>query len=248
MQQSCYIHMENVNMFYPSGIYNTRSIKQELFNRLKHKASQPLLRDVHALKNFNLDVREGDRVGVIGLNGSGKGTLLKTIAGIYPIESGVLDVQGKIRAIFDIGLGFDLESSGRDNIIYRGLLLGATPQEMQEKMQEIIDFADLGEFIDYPIKTYSSGMLIRLAVSVTVSVSGEILLMDEVINAGDASFIEKARKKVLELMENAKMMVLVSHDMGTVKHVCNRVIWLDKGVTKMVGNPDEVITAYLSSF
>ena len=248
MQDSFYIHMEKVNMYYPSGIYNTRSIKQELFNRIKHKESKPLLRDVHALKDFNLDAHDGDRVGVIGRNGSGKSTLLKTIAGIYPVESGIVEVRGKIRAIFDIGLGFDLESSGRENVMYRGLLLGATPQEMQEKMQEIIDFADIGEFIDYPIKSYSSGMLIRLAVAVTVSVSGEILLMDEVINAGDASFIEKARKKVLELMENAKMMVLVSHDMETVRRVCNRVIWLDKGVTKMVGEPNEVIAAYLSSF
>jgi len=247
MQESCYIKLDHVNMSYPSGIYNTRSIKREIIRRLKHEEAKPLLKDVHALKDFSLEAHEGDRIGVIGRNGSGKSTLLKTIAGIYPIESGSMEVCGKIRAIFDIGLGFDLESTGRENIMYRGLLLGATPQELKEKMQEIIDFADIGEFIDYPIKTYSSGMLIRLAVSVTVSVSGEILLMDEVINAGDASFIEKARKKVIELMENARLMVLVSHDMLTIQKICNKAIWLDKGITKMVGNPEEVVAAYLSS-
>ena len=132
--------------------------------------------------------------------------------------------------------------------MYRGLLLGASPQEMKEKMDEIIAFADIGEFIDYPIKTYSTGMLVRLAFSVTTSVPGEILLMDEVISAGDASFIEKARKKVNEMMTNAKMMVLVSHDMETIRRVCNRAIWLDKGVIRSVGEPNQVVAEYLSSF
>ena len=247
MQDNCYVKMDHVNMFYPSGVYNARSIKEEMIGHLKHKKQQPLIKDVHALIDFNLDAHEGDRIGIIGRNGSGKSTLLKTIAGIYPIESGNLEVEGKIRAIFDIGLGFDPESTGRENIMYRGLLLGEKPQILKMKMQEIIDFADIGEFIDYPIKMYSSGMLIRLAVSVTVSVTGDILLMDEVINAGDASFIEKARKKVNELMENSKLMILVSHDMQTIQKICNKVIWLDKGVTKMVGDSSEVVEAYLRS-
>lgn len=248
MASNCRIIMKDVNMYYPSGIYNARSIKQEIFSAIRLEKKKPLLKDVHALKDFSMTVTEGDKIGVIGRNGSGKSTLLKTIAGIYPIESGTLEVEGKIRAVFDIGLGFDLESTGRENIMYRGLLLGASPQEMKEKMDEIIAFADIGEFIDYPIKTYSTGMLVRLAFSVTTSVPGEILLMDEVISAGDASFIEKARKKVNEMMTNAKMMVLVSHDMETIRRVCNRAIWLDKGVIRSVGEPNQVVAEYLSSF
>ena len=248
MTDQCHIHMKGVNMFYPSGIYNARSIKQEIFSLLKLEKRKPLIRDVHALINFEMEAKEGDRIGVIGRNGSGKSTLLKTIAGIYPIQSGVLEVVGKIRAVFDIGLGFDLEPTGRENIMCRGLLLGATPDEIQEKMDDIIAFTDIGEFIDYPIKTYSTGMLVRLAFSVTTSVAGEILLMDEVINAGDAAFIAKAQKKVHEMMSNAKLMVLVSHDMGTIRNVCNQVIWLDNGEIRLVGEPDEVITQYLSSF
>lgn len=248
MAKECYIRMKNINMYYPSGIYNARSLKQEIFSRIKLEKKKPLLKDIHALKNFEMDAREGDRIGVIGRNGSGKSTLLKTIAGIYPIESGTMEVEGKIRAVFDIGLGFDLESTGRENIMYRGLLLGATPAEITEKMDEIIAFTDIGEFIDYPIKTYSTGMLVRLAFSVTTSVSGEILLMDEVISAGDAGFIEKARKKVNNMMDSARLMVLVSHDMGTIRRVCNRVIWLDQGVIQAVGNAEKVVDEYLKAF
>ena len=247
MTKSCHILMKDVNMYYPSGIYNSRSLKQELFALLKLEKRPALLKDVHALKDFSMSVTEGEKIGVIGRNGSGKSTLLKTIAGIYPVESGQIEVEGKVRAVFDIGLGFDIESTGRENIMYRGLLLGATPEEMQEKMDEIIAFTDIGEFIDYPIKTYSTGMLVRLAFSVTTSISGEILLMDEVISAGDASFIQKARNKVNEMMYSAKMMVLVTHDMETVRRVCNRAIWLDSGSIRMEGDPLEVVDAYLAS-
>ena len=184
--KNIYIHMDNVEMCYPSNIYNATTLKQEIFSWLKLEKPKPMLKDVHALKNFNLHIEAGERVGVIGHNGSGKSTLLKTIAGIYPVESGIVDVQGKIKALFDIVLGFDLESTGRENILYRGLLLGALPSEIEAKTQEIIDFTGLGDFIDFPIKSYSNGMLIRLAFAVSTSLSGEILLLDEVIAAGDA--------------------------------------------------------------
>ena len=193
-----------------------------------------------------LHIHEGERVGVIGHNGSGKSTLLKTIAGIYPIESGTLEVRGQIMALFDIVLGFDLESTGRENIIYRGLLLGATPDEIESKVQEIIDFSELGDFIDYPIKTYSSGMLVRLAFSVSTSLSGQILLLDEVIAAGDIHFIEKAQKRMLNLINEAEVMVFVTHDLRMAQKVCNRVILLDHGKLIDDGKPEEVISHYKS--
>lgn len=243
---SCYIKMEKVNMFYPSAIYNATTIKQEIFSRLKLEKRKNLLMDVHALKDFNLYAQEGDRIGVIGHNGSGKSTLLKTISGIYPIESGSINIKGDIRALFEISLGFDLESTGRQNILYRGLLLGAHPNEIKEKTDEIIEFADIGDFIDYPVKSYSSGMLVRLAFAVSTCINGEILLLDEVVSAGDASFQTKAQNRINKLMNDAKIMVLVSHDMNTIKAVCNRVILLEHGRIVAEGKPDVVIDIYLN--
>lgn len=206
-----------------------------------------MLKDVHALRNFSLEVNEGERIGVIGHNGSGKSTLLKVIAGIYPIDSGIRIVNGKIRALFDISLGFDFESSGRENILYRGLLLGATPDEIYERMDEIIAFTDIGEFIDYPVKSYSTGMMVRLAFAVSTSIQGEILLLDEVVGAGDATFMSKARKRIFDLMDQSKLMVFVSHDLETIRKVCSRVIWLDHGIKVLDGDPDIVINTYLDS-
>ena len=168
-EKKAHIYLEHVEMAYPSNIYNARTLKQEIFSRLKLEKPKPLLRDVHALKDFTLHVEEGERLGVIGHNGSGKSTLLKTIAGIYPVVSGTVDVQGKIHSLFDIGLGFDPEATGRDNILYRGLLLGSTPEEIAEKTEEIMEFSGLGDFIDYPLKSYSNGMMVRLAFSVSTS-------------------------------------------------------------------------------
>lgn len=206
-----------------------------------------MLKDVHALRNFSLEVNEGERIGVIGHNGSGKSTLLKVIAGIYPIDSGIRIVNGKIRALFDISLGFDFESSGRENILYRGLLLGATPDEIYKRMDEIIAFTDIGEFIDYPVKSYSTGMMVRLAFAVSTSIQGEILLLDEVVGAGDATFMSKARKRIFDLMDQSKLMVFVSHDLETIRKVCSRVIWLDHGIKVLDGDPDIVINTYLDS-
>lgn len=244
---NCKISLRQVNMSYPSSVMNARSLKEEIFSLLRLEKKKELLKDVHALRDFSLEVNEGERVGVIGHNGSGKSTLLKTIAGIYPIESGERIVHGKIRALFDISLGFDFESSGRDNILYRGLLLGATPDEIYEKMDEIIAFTDIGEFIDYPVKSYSTGMMVRLAFAVSTSIQGEILLLDEIVGAGDATFMGKARKRIFDLMDQSKLMVFVSHDLETISKVCSRVIWLDHGVKLLDGEPYTVIQAYLDS-
>ena len=244
---NCKISLKCINMSYPSSVMNTRSIKEEIFSFLKKEKSKKMLKDVHALRNFSLEVNEGERIGVIGHNGSGKSTLLKVIAGIYPIDSGIRIVNGKIRALFDISLGFDFESSGRENILYRGLLLGATPDEIYKRMDEIIAFTDIGEFIDYPVKSYSTGMMVRLAFAVSTSIQGEILLLDEVVGAGDATFMSKARKRIFDLMDQSKLMVFVSHDLETIRKVCSRVIWLDHGIKVLDGDPDIVINTYLDS-
>lgn len=244
MAKNVRIDLNHIDMFYPSNIYNATTLKQEIFSRLKLEKPKPMLKDVHALKDFDLHVRPGERVGVIGRNGSGKSTLLKTIAGIYPVENGTVEVEGKIKALFDLVLGFDLESTGRENILYRGLLLGATPDEIAEKTQEIIEFSELGDFIDYPIKSYSSGMLVRLAFSVSTSLPGEILLLDEVIAAGDVKFMAKAKKRMLSLMDEAEIMVFVTHDLATAEEVCNRIILLDSGRIIEDGAPKDVLAVY----
>ncbi|MGG4144504.1 ABC transporter ATP-binding protein [Paenibacillus algorifonticola] len=241
---NCFINLENVDLYYPSHIYNATTLKQEVFSMLKLQKKKEKLDNVHALRNFSLKVNEGEKLGIIGHNGAGKSTLLKTIAGVYPIKSGRIDVKGEIRSLFDLSLGFDLESTGRENIMYRGLLLGETPKAIRKQEQEIIDFAGLGEFIDYPIRSYSSGMLIRLAFAISTSIPGEILLLDEVIGAGDASFAVKAKERMTGLMSQAKILVLVSHDLNTIKEVCDRVILVKQGQIIKDGNPEEVIEFY----
>ena len=201
--------------------------------------------DVHALRNLNIEIHEGERVGIIGHNGAGKSTLLRALAGVYPIKSGEITVRGEIRSMFDLTLGFDMDSTGRENIMNRGLMLGSTPAEVRAKEQDIIEFAELGEFIDYPIRAYSSGMLVRLAFSISTSVKGEVLLVDEVLSAGDANFQKKARQRMMNVMDSAKILVLVLHDMSTIQEVCNRVIWLEKGQVVADGKPIDVVKRYL---
>ncbi len=244
---SCFIKMENVNLYYPSTVYNAMTLKQEVFSRLRLEKRKEHLDDVHALKNFNLEVHEGERLGVIGYNGAGKSTLLKALAGLYPIKTGKIETKGEIRSLFELTLGFDMDSTGRENIMYRGLMLGGTPSEVKKKEKEITDFAELGEFIDYPIRSYSSGMLVRLAFAISTSVSGEILLVDEVLSAGDINFQAKAKQRMKNIMDNAKILVLVLHDMNTIKEVCNRVIFLDKGQIIADGQPNDIIKYYLGT-
>ena len=241
----CYIKMENVNLYYPSTLYNATTLKQELFSLLKLQKRKENLDDVHALRNLYIEIHEGERVGIIGHNGAGKSTLLRALAGVYPIKSGEITVRGEIRSMFDLTLGFDMDSTGRENIMNRGLMLGSTPAEVRAKEQDIIEFAELGEFIDYPIRAYSSGMLVRLAFSISTSVKGEVLLVDEVLSAGDANFQKKARQRMMNVMDSAKILVLVLHDMSTIQEVCNRVIWLEKGQVVADGKPIDVVKRYL---
>lgn len=245
--EKCHITMKDINLYYPSALYNRKSLKQAVFELVRLQKPKQILNDVHALKGLSLQINEGEKVGIIGHNGAGKSTLLKAIAGIYPITSGTLETNGDIRSLFDLALGFEIEATGRENIMYRGLLLGETPKSLEEKTQDIIDFAELGEFIDYPIKSYSSGMIVRLAFAISTMVKGDILLLDEIFGAGDAKFMNKARNRIMNLIESAKIMVFVSHDLATIKAMCQRVIWLDHGKIMMDGDTEIVINEYLKS-
>lgn len=246
--EECYIKMKDVDLFYPSSLYNSMTIKEEVFSLLKLQRKKRNLEDVHALKNFNLTVKEGERLGVIGFNGAGKSTLLKALGGIYPIKNGTIETSGEIRSMYELTLGFDMESTGRENIMYRGLMLGETPKQVREKEQEIIDFAELGDFIDYPIRSYSSGMLVRLAFAISTAVTGEILLVDEILSAGDVAFQKKAKQRMMDVMDHAKILVLVLHDLNTIKEVCTRTILLKNGEIVADGSPEDVVKEYLSYF
>ena len=202
---------------------------------------------VHAIKKMNLEIKEGERVSIIGHNGAGKSTFLKMISGIYPPTNGTLDVSGKISSMFELATGFEMESSGWDNIYLRGLMLGETPKSIKEKMKEIAEFSELGEFLDMPVKYYSSGMFVRLAFSVSTAIRPDILLLDEVVAAGDASFLKKAEKRMNEMIDIAKIMVLVTHSMSTAKDLTNRCLWFEKGKIMMDGKPEKVIKEYLKN-
>lgn len=202
---------------------------------------------VHALKNLNLTIRDGERLAIIGHNGAGKSTLLKMLAGIYPPTTGSLRVEGRISSMFELATGFEMESNGWDNIYLRGLMLGESPEEIKDKMLEIAEFSELGEFLNMPVKYYSSGMFVRLAFSVSTAIHPDILLLDEVVAAGDAEFLQKANRRMHEMVDISKIMVLVTHSMDSALEMCNRCIWMERGEIMMDGTPEEVTRAYLSS-
>lgn len=239
-----HIHIKDATLMYPSSPYNALTLKEEVFKLLRLRKPSKLVYDVQALKRVNIEINEGERVGIIGRNGAGKSTLLKAIAGVYPLQSGEIETSGKIRAMFDLSLGFEFEATGRENITYRGLLLGESPKSIREKEASIIEFAELGDFIDFPIKTYSAGMLVRLAFAISTTISGDILLLDEIMGAGDVAFQVKARKRMQEMINEAKIIVLVSHDLGSIKRICTRVIYLQNGQVVGDGPAEQVIQQY----
>ncbi|HEX4612846.1 MAG TPA: ABC transporter ATP-binding protein, partial [Urbifossiella sp.] len=202
---------------------------------------------VHALSGINLTARDGDRVGVIGHNGAGKSTLLKLLAGIYPPTHGSRRVDGKICSLFDISLGFEPEASGWDNITYRAYLQGETPASLKGKLEGIAAFTELGDFLDLPVRHYSAGMSMRLAFSIATAIEPEILLVDEVLAVGDLSFQHKAQARMKEMMASARVMVIVAHDLTTIRDLCTTVVWMEQGQVRMQGKPDEVIKAYVGS-
>lgn len=240
------ISLRQVNLHYAAVAYKERSLKKMLAGGFIKKSEVPKMADIHALKNITLDIVPGERVGLLGHNGAGKSTFLKTVAGLYPISSGTMDVVGQVRSLFDLSLGFEADATGRENILYRGLLLGLSPQFMQKKEEEIVDFAGLGEFIDYPIKTYSAGMQVRLAFAISTSVGGDILLLDEVIGAGDANFMAKAKQRIAGLIEQSEILILASHDLRSLASLCQRGLVFHHGDLAYDGSIDDAIAHYKS--
>jgi ABC-2 type transport system ATP-binding protein/lipopolysaccharide transport system ATP-binding protein len=200
---------------------------------------------VTALNNVSFTVKEGTTVGVIGENGSGKSTLLKVVTGIAKPTSGRVIVRGKVSALIELGAGFHPEISGRENVFINGIMLGLSKREINEKFDEIVRFAELEEFIDAPVKTYSSGMYMRLGFSIAINVNPDVLLVDEVLAVGDAAFVPKCLDRINDFRRRQKTILFVSHDLATVKKTCDRVIWLKEGRIQTIGEPKRVVDAYL---
>lgn len=237
------VELEDVSLVFRLRHHKRISLKEYLLNGLFCRSRQTPF-EVHALGGINLCIGEGERVGIIGHNGAGKSTLLKLLAGIYPPSSGRRIVHGRMSSLFDIALGFEPDATGWENIAYRGFLQGETPSSIQEKAPAIAEFSELGEFLDMPVRYYSSGMLVRLAFSIATAIEPEILIVDEVLAAGDLNFQAKARDRMRSLISSARAVIIVSHDLASLSLLCDRIIWLDHGRIHMEGLPADVISSY----
>lgn len=218
-----------------------QSIKEYLVALIKGKLKY---KDFWALRDVSFSVHPGEVLGIIGHNGAGKSTVLKVISGILKPTSGSVSVHGNIVPMLELGSGFDFDLTGRENIFLNGAILGYSRKFLNEKYDDIVAFSELGEFIEMPIRNYSSGMLMRLAFSIATVVNPEILIVDEILAVGDESFQRKSRQRMMELMSGGTTVLFVSHSLEQIREMCDRVLWLDHGQVKMIGEAQEVCDAY----
>jgi ABC-type polysaccharide/polyol phosphate transport system ATPase subunit len=235
------VRVQNVSITYRTTFERTPTFKSAI---VRLGRGERAVREVQALKHGSFEVPEGTSLGIVGANGAGKSTLIRALGGILPPTEGRIEVHGRISALLALGVGFNPNLSGTENVILGGLANGLSRKLVEERAQEIADFAELGDFMDLPIRTYSSGMRSRLAFAVSVHMDPDILMIDEALSAGDAKFKKKAADKMHELMHSARAMFLVSHALGSIKEMCNAAIWLHKGELMLQGSPDEVVAAY----
>lgn len=235
------IEVSDVTMRFRMNADKIMSLKEFVTAALRGKLEY---QDFTALDHVSFEVKKGETFGLIGRNGAGKSTILKVISGILKPTSGSVTCYGNVVPMLELGSGFDFDLTGRENIFLNGAILGYSEKFLREKYNEIVEFSELGEFIDAPIRNYSSGMLARLAFSVATVVKPEILIVDEILSVGDAAFQEKSRKRMLELMEGGTTVLFVSHSIQQVREMCSRVLWLKQGKVKMLETVEDVCNAY----
>lgn len=228
---------KSFNVYYDRA--NTLKERLLFLTRNKRREKRQILNDI------NLEIKEGETVALIGVNGSGKSTLLKLMTQIIFPNKGTIETKGKLTSLLELGAGFHPDFSGRENIYFNSSIFGLTKKEIDERLEQIIEFSELRDFIDNPVRTYSSGMYMRLAFSVAINVDADILLIDEILSVGDQHFQEKCFNKMRELRKQKKTMVFVTHSLESVKNLCDRAIWLDNGKIRMDGNTTEVVDEYL---
>lgn len=237
------VNVFSASVLFPAQSADRLSLKSYWTKLLEAKpVSRP---HIQALVNINLSINSGERLGIIGSNGAGKTTLLRLLSGIYTPNSGKVVIEGRVSPLLDLGVGFDFDLTGRDNIKLRMLFLGLSPTQIEPLAPEIIEFARLGQFIDQPLKSYSSGMFLRLAFAIATCVEPEILILDEFLSAGDRSFQRLAEARMDRVLEMGKIVIVASHAIEVVRDRCTRVLWLNNGRIEADGAPEDVVTDYL---
>ena len=246
MSKKISIDTHNACVDFPIFDASSRSLKKAFLGKAGGTigVNESNLVTIEALRDITLSLRDGDRVGLVGHNGAGKSTLLRLLAGIYEPTRGSAVVRGRVAPVFDLGVGMDPEISGYENIIIRGLFLGMTRKQMMDRMEDIADFTELGEYLNMPLRTYSTGMRVRLAMGVVTSIDPEILLLDEGIGAVDAEFMTKARIRLQKLVSRSGILVFASHSNDFLAQLCNTAMWIDHGEIRQRGSIEEVVGAY----
>lgn len=244
-----FVELNRVRLDYPIYNADSRSIKKAIVDKMVGgdiQRSKGVV-SVRALRDVSFLLNSGDRLGIVGSNGSGKTTLLRVLAGLYRPTSGDMRISGKIDSLLSIGAGMDMESNAIENIKLRLSILGLGRSEIKHHTPKILEFAELGSFKDLPLRTYSSGMLVRLGFAIATSVRPEILLMDEWLSAGDAEFSRKSQERISAVVGSSEILVIASHNRGTIEKNCNLVLWLENGQTRMLGTPEMVLPAYFGA-
>ena len=239
------IRIKNVSMKFNMGIEKDFSIKQAFINLFTGKKKKNEY--FWALKNISFEVNKGDVVGLIGSNGAGKSTLLKVVSGVMKPTSGKVEVDGVISPMIELGAGFDQNLTARENIYLNGAILGYSKKFLDSKFDEIVEFSELKDFLDVPVKNFSSGMTAKLAFSIATIVDPEILIVDEILSVGDLRFQEKSKNKMMEMIKGGTTVLYVSHSLESIKEICNKVIWLDHGQAVKIGNTKEICDEYYKS-
>jgi ABC-type polysaccharide/polyol phosphate transport system ATPase subunit len=243
-----HIRLTDVGVEFPIHNAHSRSLQLQVFGGLGGKLAQHNQAVfVRALQGVNLAFEDGDRVGVIGHNGAGKTTLLRVLAGVYEPTFGAMSMEGRLSSFTDITLGMDPEATGLENIIFRCVFMGLSFAQARSLSPSIQEFSELGEFLRLPVRTYSTGMFLRLAFAISTSIEPDIIIMDEMIGGGDAQFLEKAKSRLAGLLERTKILVVATHDAGIMESFCNKVIWLDHGEVRKIGSFDEIHPLYLAA-
>lgn len=235
------IKAENVSVKYLMAYDRIKSMKEYLVQLVKGNIQYE---EFWALQDISFEVKKGEVLGIIGHNGAGKSTLLKVISGILKPTSGGVQVNGTVVPMLELGSGFDFDLTGRENVFLNGAILGYPEQFLKEKYGEIVEFSELGQFIDVPLRNYSSGMVMRLAFSIATVVQPDILIVDEILAVGDADFQEKSKRRMLELMGGGTTVLFVSHSLEQIQEMCDRVLWLEKGRLKLAGKTETVCAMY----
>ena len=237
------IILKNVSMKFNLGVEKEGSLKMIFINLFSHKKKKNK-EYFWALKNIDFRIDKGDVVGIIGANGAGKSTLLKVVSGVYKPTTGTVTVNGKISPMIELGAGFDAELTARENIYLNGAILGYSKEFLEEKFDEIVEFSELKDFLDVPVKNFSSGMVAKLAFSISTIVDPEVLIVDEILSVGDIKFQEKSKNKMMSMIKGGTTVLYVSHSIDTIKELCNKVIWLDLGEIVKIGDAKELCDEY----